>query len=253
MKSSILLAQSASLNYDYCALTIVNNLPKLESTNINEFIFVVDCSYSMEGISIKKASQCLDLFIHSLPPNSYYNVYRFGTSFTKLFEKSVEYKDQTAKQGIQLANNLKANLGCTEIKKPLEDIFANKPLNGQRQIFILTDGEVLDVESVLSLILNNSKENWCFTLGIGRGCDAGLVEGMAQASGGKCDFVQEGDSISEKMIPQMLASLQASLTSVEIHIQGENNNDFMVSPFPIPNINPTGASIVFLKKKEERI
>lgn len=254
MQSSILLAPSDSLNYDCCALTIAPNLPLLESTNINEFIFVVDCSSSMEGISIRKASQCLDLFIHSLPPNSYYNIYRFGTSFTKLFDKSVEYNDQTAKQGIELANHLNANLGCTEIKKPLEDIFANKPLNGQqRQIFILTDGEVFDVECVLSLISSNSKENRCFTLGIGRGCDAGLVEGMALASGGMCDFVQEGDSISEKVIPQMLSSLQASLSSVEIHIQGESNNDFMVSPFPIPNVNPTGASIVFLRKKKNEL
>ena len=57
----------------------------------------------------------------------------------------------------------------------------------------MTDGEVKDVESVLDLISSHSNENCCFTIGIGCGCDAGLAEGMANASSGKSDFVQEGD------------------------------------------------------------
>lgn len=70
---------------------------------------------------------------------------------------------------------------------------------GQRCVFILTDGEVKDRENVINLVELNSKSNTCFTIGFGRGCDAGLMERIAEISGGKSDFIQEGDSISEKL------------------------------------------------------
>ena len=134
---------------------------------------------------------------------------------------------------------MKANLGGTNIYKPLENIYSEKCKNGQRQIFIMTDGEVSDVENVLDLISSHSSENRCFTIGIGRGCDAGLVEGMANASGGK----------SEKVIPQLQSSLHPSVTSVEIHI--ENNDSFEVSPYPLPSINANGSTVVYLSQKKK--
>lgn len=114
----------------------------------------------------------------------------------------------------------------------------------------MTDGEVDDSERVLELISNHSNENRCFAIGIGRGCDAGLVEGIANASGGICDFVQEEDLISEKVIPQLLASLHPSVTSLEIHIEGEDNDSFEVSPYPLPSVNANGSTVVYIRQKK---
>ena len=252
IQSSALLTPSNLPNYDGCALLISPNLPTTDQTN-TEFVFVVDCSGSMCGTSIKRAGECLELFIRSLPENSYFNVIRFGSSFEKLFENSQLYDKENANAALELAQKLSSDLGGTEIYSPLENIFKTENINGQRQIFILTDGEVFDRERVLKLVSANSGKNRCFTIGIGRGSDAGLIEGIANASGGKCDFVQEGDSISEKVIPQLKSSLHPSLNSIEIHIEGENNDSFEVSPFPIPTINAKGASVVYLrmKKREE--
>ena len=58
---------------------------------------------------------------------------------------------------------------------------------------------------------------------------------MAKSSGGNCDFVQEGDSISEKVIPQLQSSFHSPLTSIEIHIEGSDS--FEVSPFPMVNVD----------------
>ena len=248
IQSSCLISPTDSVNYDGCAMCISPKLPSSESTN-SEFVFVVDCSGSMSGNSIQKASECLEFFVKSLPADSYFNVVRFGSSYEKLFENSVQYDDQTSEKAVELAKNLSANLGGTNIYTPLENIYSEECKNGQRQIFIMTDGEVNDVESVLDLISTNSNENRCFTIGIGRGCDAGLVEGMANASGGISDFVQEGDSISEKVIPQLQSSLHPSVTSVEIHI--ENNDSFEVSPYPLPSINANGSTVVYLRQKKK--
>lgn len=242
IENTVLLSPSS----DCCSVTISPNLPPSNIT-YSEFVFVVDCSGSMVGKSIEKASECLEIFIKSLPLNSFFNVVLFGSKFVELFEKSIEYKDEFVEKAIDVARNLKADLGGTVIFNPLKKIFSEEVLHGQRQIFIMTDGEVMNVEKVLRLISRYSNNNRCFTIGIGRGCDAGLVEGMANSSGGKNDFVQEGDSISEKAIPQLQSSLHPSLNLIEIHI--ENNESFKVSPFPIPAINPKGSSVVYLSSK----
>lgn len=83
---------------------------------------------------------------------------------------------------------------------------------------------------------------------MGRFCDAGLVEGLARLSGGKSDFVDTNDSISEKVIPQLQASFHPSFTNVEIHI--ENEDSFEISPFPIKPINPNGSEVFILGREK---
>ena len=248
IQSSVYVGQSTN-DYCNCALTISPNLKVKQSDSAKEFIFVIDCSGSMEGQSIKRASECLEVFIRSLPVNSYFNIVCFGSSFNKLFESSIQYNESSIQKALNLVKGLRANLGGTELHDPLKNIFEGKNKYGQRQIFIMTDGEVWNVEKVLSLVSSNSRGNRCFTIGIGRGCDAGLVEGIAKSSGGKCDFVQEGDSISEKVIPQLQSSLFGDVNSIEIHIEGEENDAFQTSPYPLPAVNPTGSCVVYLRSK----
>ncbi|KAK8840937.1 von Willebrand factor A domain-containing protein 5A [Tritrichomonas musculus] len=248
IKSSAFLTQTNQVNFDGCAITITPNLPKTDEVN-SEFIFVVDCSGSMYGSSIQKASECLEFFIKSLVPNSFFNVVRFGSHYEKLFKESVAYNDKTAEKAVKFAQKLEADLGGTDIFNPLNDIFKEANKHGQRQIFVMTDGEVFNAGQVLNLVSCNSKNNRCFSIGIGRGCDAGLVEGIAEESNGKSDFVQEGDSISDKVIPQLQSSFQTEVTSVEIHV--ENDDKFEVSPFPIRPINPSGSSVIYLRRKRD--
>ena len=250
LQSSAFLDSKSHKDYQNYLLTLS---PVISTTNIsknNEFVFLVDCSGSMSGRSIHKASECLEVFIRSLPLHSRFNIICFGSSYEKLFESSIEYNEQTMKKALNLISTLEANLGGTQIMEPLKDIFSEKRQFGQRQVFIITDGEVWDVESLLQLISDHSKENRCFTIGIGRGCDAGLVEGMARVSHGKSDFVQEGDSISEKVIPQLESSLLPSIESVEVHFEGQENESFQVSPFPIPPITIDSAACLFVRCKK---
>jgi Ca-activated chloride channel family protein len=51
----------------------------------NEFVFVIDCSGSMDGQRIAQARECLSIFIRSLPRNSLFNLVQFGSTFKALF------------------------------------------------------------------------------------------------------------------------------------------------------------------------
>jgi uncharacterized protein with von Willebrand factor type A (vWA) domain len=58
---------------------------------LNEYIFVIDRSGSMNGQPMQLAKEALLLFLHSIPLGSKFNVVSFGTNFEKLFDTSKLY------------------------------------------------------------------------------------------------------------------------------------------------------------------
>ena len=60
-----------------------------------EAIFLVDCSGSMDGISMDLAKESLQVFIHSLPLNSFFNIFLFGTTYESMFPRSKKYDDDS--------------------------------------------------------------------------------------------------------------------------------------------------------------
>jgi hypothetical protein len=54
----------------------------------------------MFGEPIKLAVEALKLFLHSIPPDSKFNVYSFGTEFKKIFNESVKYNEESLKNAL---------------------------------------------------------------------------------------------------------------------------------------------------------
>ena len=83
----------------------------------NEFLFVVDCSGSMQDENkIGLARQAMLLFLKSLPVDCYFNVIRFGSTHKNLFpEVTAIYNESNACKAEQLINEMKADLGGTEL------------------------------------------------------------------------------------------------------------------------------------------
>jgi hypothetical protein len=210
----------------------------------NEFVFVVDCSGSMSGGRISRTRECLKLFIRSLPPVSFFNIVRFGSTFECLFENSVAYSDNHVRSAMLLAGNLHANLGGTSIHEPLTHVFDSRAGGyGQRQVFVLTDGEVSNTGSVLDLAARHARRNRCFTLGIGADADAGLVEGLAGATGGRAAFVGGADDLSEHVIAQLECSFAPSLAGVVVDAGADGAE---VAPFPIPALSCNVPATLFV-------
>ena len=125
-----------------------------------EFVFLVDRSGSMRGSYIKDAAQTLLLFLKSIPTGCYFNVICFGSHFKRLFPESVPYNQKNMEIAVEHANDLKADLGGTELFDPLEDIFSHAPMKGMpRRVFVLTDGSVSNTESVIKLVAKNSNNS----------------------------------------------------------------------------------------------
>ena len=118
--------------------------PKLPEEVFSEILFVVDRSGSMAGGKINRVKETLQLFLKSIPEGTLFNIIGFGTNFKKLFEGgSVEYNEKNVAAALEHVNGMTANMGGTDILKPLMAIFGEKAKPGiPRQIFLLTDGEV---------------------------------------------------------------------------------------------------------------
>lgn len=121
---------------------VISVIPEFESakTDSKEFVFLIDCSASMLGESLRKAKESLQLFLERLPKDCYFNIIRFGTTFDKLFKESQKIDKSQLEKAQNFVQNMKANLGGTQMLKMLEELFnKNVKIGDQRQIFIITD------------------------------------------------------------------------------------------------------------------
>ena len=155
---------------------IVNFKNNIKNDKLNPalFIFLIDQSYSMEYTNygwnlnsnegeeneniypIKIVSKALELFLQSLPANSYYQLIGFGSKFIKYDESPKEYTKENIQKSLEIIKSLNADLGGTNIYSPLKSIYENKKeydkIKLPKNIFLLTDGEIKDKDLTLEII-----------------------------------------------------------------------------------------------------
>lgn len=108
------------------------------------------------------------LFIKSLPKDSYFNVVSFGDTFERMFKESEKYTNSSVKNALKAIGKMKADMQGTAIYQPLKDELLRKPKKDySKHIFLLTDGEVGNTHSVISLVQQNTSNSRVHTIGIG--------------------------------------------------------------------------------------
>ena len=194
-----------------------------------ELIFVVDRSGSMGWNSgIEQAKKALELFLHALPPNCYFNIYSFGSSFDAMFgEKSVPYTDDSMRRAIEQVRCMSANYGGTEIYQPLKSIF-DRPAcvaDHLRRVFLLTDGAVSNSSMVISLVKARNQQGRIFSLGLGASASRHLVKGIARVGGGTAIFASENEDLRPKVMQQLKNAMEPIISDIKITWDGISFGD----------------------------
>nr|XP_032837226.1 von Willebrand factor A domain-containing protein 5A-like [Petromyzon marinus] len=197
-------------------------------TQKGEFIFLVDCSGSMEfpmvndgrggrETRIHSAKETLMLLLKSLPLGCFFNVYAFGSSYNSFFPKSRKYSQASMAEALKLVKEMSADLRGTEILEPLEAIYrsACRPEH-PRQLMVLTDGEVSNTRDVITLVKENASNHRCFSFGIGDGASTELIKGIAASGGGTAEFITGKERLQGKVLKALKCALQPTLTSVSL-------------------------------------
>ncbi|MCB9644714.1 MAG: VWA domain-containing protein [Myxococcales bacterium] len=166
----------------------------------SEVFFVLDCSGSMYGSSIEEATRALALCVRSLSEGDSFQIVRFGSSFEKLWPQPVPFNQEHLDEASEYIKKIDADLGGTELAAPLQSIY-DQPLDPkrQRQIILLTDGEVSNESEVISLC-RKGRPARVFSFGIGEGVSQHLVKGVARVSNGAAEFITSGERIEPKVL-----------------------------------------------------
>ena len=227
----------------YLSLTIS---PHFESDPNSDYVFLIDCSGSMSGTSIRSAAECMKLFIRSLPDECYFDIVKFGSSYVSTFNQMVEYNKKNFDIAMNVADQLDANLGGTELYGPLKAIFSWKQRPGRvTQIFLITDGEVDNKDSVLSLAALHRKTHRVFAVGLGNYVDRSLVTGISNSTNGKSVIVTKVNELADFVLPLLDTSLQPSISDSTIEIEGSSS--IQISPYPLPNFFSDSAEVIFIR------
>jgi Ca-activated chloride channel family protein len=166
-----------------------------------EVIFVLDCSGSMEGDSLQEAKKAVEICLKSLDEETYFNIYCFGSDFQHLFQGPERYTAGSLEKALGYLVKVRADLGGTEVLKPLTHIYANPPKAGiNRSIVLLTDGEIGNEGQVLELVRRHRTNIRFFPVGIGSGPNEFLIKGLARAGRGACEFIYPGERIEPKVL-----------------------------------------------------
>jgi len=173
-----------------------------------EFIFVLDRSGSMGGGPIRRAAEALQLYLRSLPMGCRFNIIGFGSTPQLLFQEPQAYGEESLQRASDHARSVQADLGGTELLKPLQLAFEAPLLDGfQRRIVVLTDGCVCNTSQVLELVRRNAAAAVVYAIGIGSGVSHALVEGLAEAGGGAAEFAAGDERLEPKVIRQLQRAL----------------------------------------------
>eukprot|EP01124_Arcella_intermedia_P037149 TRINITY_DN987_c0_g1_i12.p1 TRINITY_DN987_c0_g1~~TRINITY_DN987_c0_g1_i12.p1 ORF type:complete len:848 (+),score=254.79 TRINITY_DN987_c0_g1_i12:225-2546(+) len=196
---------------------------------LTEIIFVIDRSGSMSGTGITNAKNTLQLLLRSLPQNTPFNIVSFGSNYSSLFTKSTLLTAESLNTATAHISSMGADMGETELLEPLQYIlnqfqslkYSDYETYKQypKQIFLLTDGGVSNLQSVLQYVKFHIDEARIFSFGIGSGVSRPLVDGIAEYGRGKAEYV-DANNISLKVTAQLKAALMPILKNVSINWNG---------------------------------
>src|SRR5436190_21315085 len=107
---------------------------------------------------MKKAAQALELLLRSLPEDCYFNVVSFGSHHDSLFPKSQIYSEDSLSKALNLAQTMTSDYGGTEVFDALKWAFENSRNDMPTSVFLITDGEVWNVDEIVKLVCEHEEK-----------------------------------------------------------------------------------------------
>ena len=187
-----------------------------------------------------------------------YQIIGFGSNFQKYDKEPKEYNKENIKNSIELIKGLKADLGGTDIYSPLIDIYNSykiyNKINLPRNIFLLTDGEILNKEDTLSIIENNSNQFSVYSIGIGNDFDKDLIKNAGILGKGNFNFCQNIEELNEIIATELSEATTSYISNINFkssfddkkYIYKTNSEDIIIKKNRIIDF------IYIIENKEEK-
>merc|ERR1719456_1509837 len=155
--------------------------------------------------------------LRSLPAGTPFEIVSFGSHHASLFKEARALDDASLGVASRAIDKMNADMGGTNILAPLESVFERKlPEGFAREVVLLTDGQVSNVDQVVKLVQANANSARTFALGIGSGASRDLVRRLASSGRGKAEFVADDERVETKVVRLLRSALQPAFTDVTV-------------------------------------
>ncbi|WP_351010376.1 VIT domain-containing protein [Shewanella sp. S1-58-MNA-CIBAN-0166] len=199
--------------------------PKLQQRCIK---MVVDCSGSMAGDSINQASIALQAIVEQLEDDDWFNIILFGSHHKLTFNKSVQATPKNLQRVENTLQNLRADLGGTEMDSALQAAYSSKtPKNIPTDILLITDGQIWDENNLLTNA--QASEHRHFVVGVGNAVSEAFLSKLARETGGASEFVTPNENMSSRIVRHFERINQPRLHKSKI-LWPRNNEAIQQSP-----------------------
>lgn len=204
-----------------------------------EVTFVIDTSGSMEGVSMKQARRALELAIHRLDAEDWFNVIQFNSVTSTLFDAPVPATPENRMRAMRYAAALSAN-GGTEMLPALLAALAPRAANEEgsvlKQVLFLTDGAVSNEEQLFSVIKAKLGRARLFTVGIGSAPNSHFMTRAAEFGRGTFTFIADVNAV-EKQMGELYARVESPvLSDIRVSFDGIAPEAAEVWPDRIPDL-----------------
>ncbi|KAL4063344.1 hypothetical protein J3A83DRAFT_4295864 [Scleroderma citrinum] len=201
-------------------LTLVPSF-KVPRISSQEYIFVIDKSGSMQGPRINTAKHTLVMLLRLMPSDqTAFNILSFSNNVEPLWELSREFDQISLQQAINHVEALTID-GGTEIAMALSGAINARKGDRPTAIFLLTDGEVYDLDGPPTIVANAVRNSpphaplRVFVLGIGD-ASSEMCEKIARAGNGECLFAISHESILGKCARLLNAGRTKKIERIEV-------------------------------------
>lgn len=204
-----------------------------------EIVFVCDRSGSMGGgRKMAHLRTALQLFLKSLPLGVHFNICSFGSRCERLFpDGSQPYTADSLATALRYAETMTANMGGTEMKRPLTEVFAGRlsgpgpsiSMRRNLEVVLLTDGDVWEqkvlIQYVHDVVTDSRGTIRLFTLAMGRDASHALVQGLARAGRGFSQAVGDDERMENKVIRMLKGALTPHIDDYTLEVKYKGHED----------------------------
>jgi Ca-activated chloride channel family protein len=176
---------------------------------------VVDCSGSMQGISIQQAKIAVREIVEQMRDGDWFNIVRFGSRPEALFRKSMPCTAANKVTALELISAMNADMGGTEIGSALRLAYecAKEP-DMKSDVLLITDGQTYDVVNLTSQAKQSGMRH--FTVGVGTATAEDTLSALAAATGGASELVSPNENMAQAIVRHVKRSYAMPLTQAQI-------------------------------------
>ena len=235
-QATIVSSKSNDINYGLLTLFPPKKIQqKGKEVTPRDIIFLIDHSGSMSGERMKNTRRGVIKCLDRLRPNDKFNIVIFDDTFEAYSTDLVPATFNNLDKATSYVRTIKAE-GGTVMQPALKDCIQrfSSDENRSKLIVFLTDGDVGDEHSLISLLENEIGDVRLFTFGIGTAPNEFLIKRMAEAGRGQSRFIHSNQSIASG-ISDLFDTLNTPvLSDIELTFFDANNTPIELLSFPYP-------------------